>query len=109
MTLIATHLSFLETPLSQALEAYNTHVVPRLTKKNKVIAISTAVALSAYILMDKYFKPPRKLRHIPYINFYQFLKGVYNRYSYVTKATKLYLPIVNSPENNGIYMVNNCF
>jgi hypothetical protein len=95
----------LNTSLTQALELYNQHVVPRLTKKNKVIAISTAVALSVYVLVDRLFKPPKKLRHIPYQGYYSFLKGIFHKDTYDTKAKKFYLPTISS--TNGIYMVRN--
>lgn len=38
--------SFLEAPLNDALSLYQNEIVPRLTKKNKAIAIGVAVTLS---------------------------------------------------------------
>lgn len=105
MSLISQY-PYLEKRLNHILDIYNQYIVPRLTKKNKAIAISTAVALSLYIIVDKYIKPPRKLRHIPYQSYYEFLKTILYKETYDTRAKNFYLPTINSPSNNGIYMVS---
>jgi hypothetical protein len=93
----------------QSVEFYNKYVVPKLTTKNKVIAISTAVALSTYLLVDRLFRPPKNLRHIPYQSYFSFVQSAINKENYCMKAERFALPFINSPanNNNSIYMVNN--
>lgn len=99
---------FLEAPLNQAMNFYNQYVVPRLTKKNKVIAISTAIVLSVYFIVDKVLRPPKNLRHIPYESYWSFFKSLFSGESFIEKTERVRLPILNAPENNGIYMVSIC-
>ncbi|GAA5814314.1 hypothetical protein MFLAVUS_007808 [Mucor flavus] len=69
--------TFLQLPLNNAVEIYNSKAVPHLIKKNKIIAISVAVAISLfYIIRDQVFKPPRNLRHIPYFGYFSILKSI---------------------------------
>lgn len=98
--------SFLETPLQNAIELYNKEIVPRLTKKNKSIAISVAVALSiVYFIKERVMKPPRKLRHIPYISYLDTVRAMFNHESVWNRAYRVYLPIVDSAGNKGIFTV----
>lgn len=46
--------SFLKVPLQDAVMLYNNEIVPRLTKKNKVIAISVAIVMYlVYLVTDR--------------------------------------------------------
>lgn len=99
--------SFLKLPLQNATQLYNDEVVPRLTKKNKVIAISAAVALSIiYFIRDRVTKPPRKLRHIPYLSYFGVLKSMYSKESVRDRSARVHIPEINSENSNGLFLVN---
>lgn len=98
--------SFLEVPLQNALALYNQEVLPRLTKKNKIIGISAAVAISlVYFIKEKVMKPPKNLRHIPYINFISLVKSIFRGDSINTRTYDLYLPELDKPGSRGLYTV----
>jgi hypothetical protein len=99
--------SSLEVPLQNAIELYNKEIVPRLTKKNKVIAISAAVALSlVYMIKERVLKPPRKLRHIPYISYWDTIQSIFRGDSVWDRAYNVYLPLVDSADNKGVFTVH---
>lgn len=99
--------SFLELPLQNAIALYYDHVVPRLTRKNKAVAISVAVALSLIaFIREKILKPPKSIRHIPYISVIDSVKATLRDDSIWNRAYKLYLPAIHSPGNKGIIAVN---
>lgn len=98
---------FLEVPLKKAIAFYNHEVVPKLTKKNKAIAITAAIAISFVILVrEKLMKPPKKLRHIPYISFWSLVKSTLNGESVWDRSYRLLLPKVKSVGGSGIYSVS---
>jgi hypothetical protein len=102
-----THSSFLQAPLTAILDFYSKIIVPKLTQKNKVTAISAAIALSiVYIIRDRVLKPPRKLRHIPYHTYFNVLTSIIKNESYWDRSYRHTLPQIDSPESNGIYLVN---
>ncbi|KAI8054841.1 cytochrome P450 [Thamnidium elegans] len=97
--------SFLKLPLQNAIQLYGDEVVPRLTKRNKVIAIGTAVALSIiYFLRDRVTKPPRKLRHIPYLSYFGVLKSMYYKESVRDRSARVHIPEINSENSNGLFL-----
>lgn len=99
--------SFLKLPLQNAIQLYSDEVVPRLTKRNKVIAISVAVALSfIYFIRDRVTKPPRKLRHIPYLSYFGVLKSMYSKESVRDRSARVHIPEINSENSNGLFLVN---
>jgi hypothetical protein len=52
---------YIQEQLNLATTLYNEYILPRLTKKNQTIAISTAVAISlVYLIREKILKPPKK-------------------------------------------------
>lgn len=93
-----------------AVTMYSQEVVPRLTKKNKVIAISVAVFMSlVYLVTDKIMKPPRKLRHIPHVSYYSVIKSLLMKESNWDRAYRLHLSEVNKKEHGGLLLVNISF
>lgn len=97
--------SFLEAPLKNSLVLYNKEVVPRMTQKNKLISISVAVALSLiYLVQDKVLKPPRNLRHIPYISYWDFIRSAFSNESPWDRAYRVDMPEVDK-KNHGIFLV----
>lgn len=106
MSIIAQR-SFLGTPLSQVLQFYHQYIFPRLARDKKIITISITTALAFYVLVDKLFGAPKKLRHIPYQSYYSFFKSIFNGEDIIQQTENFRLPLINSPTNNGIYMVHN--
>jgi hypothetical protein len=97
---------FLKTQLDSAIELYNNQVVPKLTKRNKVIAIGTAITLSLIALFhEKVLKPPKKLRHIPHVSFFNIFKVLIRGETYWERAYRTQLPLLDSPESKGLYLV----
>ncbi|CAO3639437.1 unnamed protein product [Mucor hiemalis] len=95
---------FLEAPLQNAVNLYNNEVLPRLTKRNKVIGISAAVAISlVFLIRENVLKPPKKIRHIPYLSFIKVVKSMFANESISDRTYKLNLPKLHSPENKGLY------
>ncbi|KAI8647570.1 cytochrome P450, partial [Parasitella parasitica] len=95
---------FLQVPLQSTVEMYQ-QIVPHLTKKHKAVAISTAVALSLiYVIQDRYFKPPKNIRHIPYQGYLDVIRSSITKESYPDRANRILLPIINSQSNNGLYV-----
>lgn len=100
---IATKNTFLETPLQHAIVMYNDQIVPRLTKENKVIAISAAVELSLYYLVvDRVFRPHKNLRHIPYFGYWSVIKSLLNGESIFDRGYKVNLAQVDALGSNGL-------
>lgn len=88
-----------------AINLYNDKVLPTLMK-NKVIAISAAVALSLlYIIRDRVLKPPRKLRHVPYIGYFSVLKSLITGESFWDRTFRVRIPISEAEGSKGLYLV----
>lgn len=69
--------SLVKVPLQKIVQLYSHEIAPRIPKNNKIVSISAAIILSlVYLIIDK-AKPPRKLRHFPYISHFSIL----NRYT----------------------------
>jgi hypothetical protein len=99
--------SYLQEQIQRVITIYNNQIVHGLTKKNKVIAISTAVCISiAYLIRDIILKPPRQLRHIPYIGYFSVFKSLIKGESFWDRVYRVKLPKLGSPDNKGIYLVN---
>jgi hypothetical protein len=97
---------FLQNQLDHAITLYNDQILPRLTKKTKVIAISTAVALSVvFYVRDTVFKPPKNLRHIPYIGYFSKIKSILIGESYWDRVYRVKLPLLESKDHNGLILV----
>lgn len=97
---------YIQEQLDLATTLYNDYIVPRLTKKNKKIAISTAVALSLiYFIRDRVLKPPKRLRHIPYITHASVIKSLIIGETHWDRANRVRLPIVDAPGTSGLYLV----
>jgi hypothetical protein len=98
--------TFLQEPIQKAFEIYQKNIVSRLTKKNKTIAISTAVAISLiYFIRDRYFKPPKNIRHIPYQGYFDVYKSLLTKESYTDRAHRISIPTVDSKTSNGLFVV----
>ncbi|KAI8054831.1 cytochrome P450 [Thamnidium elegans] len=96
--------TFLQQPLNNAVEIYNSKVVPHLIKKNKTIAISVAVAISIfYIIRDQVFRPPRNLRHIPYFGYFSILGSILKNESLFDRGKRVSMEFVKS-RPDGLYL-----
>ncbi|KAG2229948.1 hypothetical protein INT48_003493 [Thamnidium elegans] len=96
--------TFLQQPLNNAVEIYNSNVVPHLIKKNKTIAISVAVAISIfYIIRDQVFRPPRNLRHIPYFGYFSILGSILKNESLFDRGKRVSMEFVKS-RPDGLYL-----
>lgn len=97
--------------MDNALQIYNDYILPLTLKsqnaarKNKVVSIGAAVALTALILFrENVLKPPRRTRHLPHVPFFTFLRTMIQGWSIRDTAYKVTLPVaVKSP--TGLYTV----
>ncbi|KAG2200780.1 hypothetical protein INT46_002171 [Mucor plumbeus] len=105
MSLLIESNILLQGPLQKAIKLYHKDIVPLLTKKNKTIAISTAVAIYLiYFIRDRYFKPPKNIRHIPYQDYFDFVKSLIIKESHWDRAYKVLLPVIDSETNPGLFV-----
>ncbi|KAI7873099.1 cytochrome P450 [Mucor mucedo] len=85
--------------------AYKNQVIPRLTKKNKFISIAVAVALSvAYLIGEMILKPPRNLRHIPYVGYFSIIKSMITNESKWNRAYRVHLAEIDKPNHKGLLL-----
>lgn len=85
---------------------YKNQVIPRLTKKNKFISIAVAVALSvAYLIGEMILKPPRNLRHIPYVGYFSIIKSMIINESKWNRAYRVHLAEIDKPNHKGLLLV----
>jgi hypothetical protein len=97
--------SFFEGSLNNVIDIYNKEIVPRLTKKNKALAISAAVLLTVMYQVNRLIRPPRNLRHIPYQGYFSHLSAMFKKEPPLTQSQRFSLPYLDSKKGNGIYLV----
>jgi hypothetical protein len=97
--------SFLQVPLKNLAEIYQNDVAPQLTKRNKVIAIGTAILLMISYKVSAIIRPPRNLRHIPHQSYFSFISSLLSKETILERSQRYGLPHINSDESNGIYLV----
>ncbi|KAI8328859.1 cytochrome P450 [Choanephora cucurbitarum] len=77
-------------------------ILPQLRKKTGVISVGAAVILTLlYNTLQKFNRPPKQLRHLPYISYFTFLKYSFRDALFETFSKEMTMPLVRS---NGIYM-----
>lgn len=105
-SLLSSVTPIVNTSFERVTELYQTHVLPRLnSRQGRVTAISTAVAVTVvYLAYDKLTKPPRKLRHIPQVSFYNFVEAVTKRIPFLIYTKKNVIPLLEENES-GVYLV----
>jgi hypothetical protein len=96
---------FLQVPLKNIAEIYNDQILPRMTKKNKVVAISTAIILMITYKLNKLLRPPRHLAHIPYQSYFSLISSLLTKKTFLERSQHFGLPLINSKESNGLYLV----
>jgi hypothetical protein len=97
---------FLQVPLQAALEIYNNQLVPRLTTRNKVIAITSAISLSLiFYIRQKVFKPPKIFRHLPYDSAFNVIKAAIQGECLSDYMDRETLSLLYSENSKGLCMV----
>ncbi|CAO3627225.1 unnamed protein product [Cunninghamella echinulata] len=91
--------------IKDLLSKLQNNLVNKRSPKSTTISIGLVVALVlSYYIYDKLAKPPRNLRHIPYINSFIYLKSLLKGESYNTISSKLGLPLLNLNKHHEMYM-----
>lgn len=88
-------------PVNDILIKVQEEWLKRKSDKSTKITIGAAVALVLfYSVYDKVAKPPRKLRHIPYVNFFSYFKMMLKGEPFGVISRKLTIPLLkpNKPE-----------
>lgn len=101
-----TENSFLKVPWETAITLYNNEIVPRVTKKNKRLTISAAIAMAlVYFIRDKVFKPPRNIRHISYLSYLGSSISALLSQSIWDRAYAAHIPEIDRVDGNGLFVV----
>ncbi|KAI8085855.1 cytochrome P450 [Gilbertella persicaria] len=88
---------------SNRLEAWMQLVSPQIRKRAGIISVSTAVILTLlYTTIQKFNRPPKQLRHLPYVSYLSFLKYCFRDDLFETYSKQVCMPLLK--ESNGIYM-----
>lgn len=92
--------------MQKLINFFNNEVASRLTKKNKIIGISVAATMTLiYIIQDWALKPPRNLRHMPYVGYYSVIKSLSFNESFFERAHRVNLPLLNNNNKLAVYTV----
>lgn len=95
--------TFLQVPLRETLTLYNEKVVPRLTQKNKAIGLGVAAIMTLiYIIRDRVFKPPKNVRHIPYLGYFNVIKTFIKGESLFDRGYRVHVPKIDS--SHGLHL-----
>jgi hypothetical protein len=97
--------SFMKIPYANLANIYSNEIAPRLTRRNKVIAISAAILLIISYKITNIIRPPRKLLHIPYQGYFSFFLNLLRNEPVIQRAQRFSLPLLNSKDSNGLYSV----
>lgn len=99
-------MSFSSVIKERAIAIYNERIIPKLTPKNKVIAISVAITMSIVYVFQKALKPPKNLRHIRHVHPFSMIRSILIGETFWSRAYRVYIPLVDQPDNdNGLYLV----
>ncbi|OBZ85840.1 hypothetical protein A0J61_06113 [Choanephora cucurbitarum] len=90
--------------IQNLIELYNTYALPRLTKQNQKIGISAAVAISLIYFLDRLSKPPKNLRHFPYISYYALIKSALRGESSRDFDARVVAPLLDNELNKAVYL-----
>lgn len=94
----------LQQKIKHVLEFYSTYTV--LNKRQKTIGITAAIMLSLiYLVREKLLKPPKNLRHIPYISYFSIIRSLFTGESNWDRFYRVVIPHIDSPQSNGLYLV----
>lgn len=78
----------------------------RNSSKTSALSVSAAIVLTLlYTTFQKFNRPARKLSHLPYVSFVQFLNYSIRDKIYEVYSRELVMPKIK--QSNGIYMVKN--
>lgn len=103
--------SVVETSLQTVLDFYQKFIVPNATRRNKTLSLSLAVSLYLiYYVREHVLKPPKNLRHIPYVGYFDLIKSVFNKQSFADMEYKFTIPLINAEgSNQSVFLVTNKF
>lgn len=74
-------------------------------KKAGVVSLSAAVILTLlYTTLQRFNRPARSLRHLPYLGYFSFLNYCFKNELFENYSQKLIMPLIK--QSNGVYMVN---
>ena len=91
--------------MDNLLNFFKDYIVPVLKQNKRSITTASAAIYILYIIYQKINKPPKKLRHIPYVPGFDTLKSFYNKESLDDVTDKTSIPLVLKTEH-GLYQVS---
>lgn len=92
-------------PMQKLITFFNNELTHGVTKKNKIIGIGVAATMTLiYFVQDWALRPPKNLRHIPYLGYFSVIKSLYTNDSFFKRAHKVNLPFLNNDNNLGVYL-----
>ncbi|KAF7729311.1 cytochrome P450-dit2 [Apophysomyces ossiformis] len=84
--------------------------VYKFAEKRRATIIATAsAAFLLYYAYDRILLPPKALRNIPYIGYYEFIKASIEKEPLAHFSKRRIMPILETNETNGVYLRPNPF
>ncbi|KAG0165321.1 cytochrome P450-dit2 [Apophysomyces sp. BC1034] len=78
-------------------------------KKHATVIASASALVLVYYAYDRIIRPPRALRNIPHIGYFDFIKSSVQKEPLAHFSKRLIMPILEKNESNGVYMRPNPF
>lgn len=83
--------------VNSVLDFYQKVILPKATRRNKALSLSLVISLYlVYYVREHILKPPKHLRHIPYIGYFDLIKSVLNKKSFADMEYQFTLPSINA-------------
>ncbi|KAI9476252.1 MAG: cytochrome P450 [Benjaminiella poitrasii] len=73
-------------------------------KKRMTMGLVALTISLLYVFHEKLLKPPKNIRHIPYLGYFDYIRSIIKKESYWDRAHRNLLPMIDSPQNNGFYV-----
>ncbi|KAI9490119.1 cytochrome P450 [Zychaea mexicana] len=80
--------------MDQLIQIVKIYIVPRLKHNKRSISAATAAILAVYYVYQKINRPPRSLRHIPYVNGFETISALLNKEPLDDVTDRISLPLV---------------
>jgi hypothetical protein len=98
--------SFLFAFIKSARSVFTFKTRAEISRKNNVIFFSFALFMMLIYNIHKVITPPKNLRHLPYVTYYNMIKSLLKGESFTDIAKHTTIPMINSSDSKGLYLVS---